>query len=583
MKQQQLTDQAERGFRSLRFEPELEGLFRRRRIDAMRERAYPVAVSALALFFFYAFLDYATFPARLSEWTIPVRLLVTCPVFAAVLVIRRWRPAYFPPFYAFSYLWGGLSLVLLIGIARDLAIPMPYDGILLCLMFGYFLMGLSCRTATVISSAIVVSYVAMEWRMGTPSEKILYNSFFVVTAHIIGIVGAWLQEYSQRAHFLDSLQLEMAREQAEAESRRKTRFVAVASHDLRQPLHVINLLLANLNGPLGQQEQRRIFDQLGSSVDHLNHLLESLLDLSRLDEGMVKPVLESVNAVELMRRVAGELQEAAEASGVTLEVADVDAFYVKADSVLLRRILHNLVQNALQHAQCRRVKLSCHARGNRVILDVRDDGVGIAREDQRRLFEPFVQGGTTPLAERGLGLGLAIVHQLTLLMGGRCQLHSVAARGACFSIILLGARAPETMAVDVVRFSPLAADDIRVWVIEDHVESRRWVARLLEQWGYCPSCFSSAEEALAAEGASVPDLAIVDLHLGAGLDGWACLEHLRQRVGMLPAILVTADTACRQGFAPDSQTWLLHKPLSAPRLRAAISRLMAKEDVPVSP
>lgn len=578
MKQQQLTDQAARGFRALRFEPELEGLFRRQRVDAMRERAYPVAVSALALFFFYAFLDYASFPARLAEWTIPVRLLITCPVFFLTLVVRRWRPSIFPAFYAFSYLWGGLSLVLLIAIARALAVPMPYDGILLCLMFGYFLMGLSCRTATVISTLIVVAYITMEACMGTASEKVLYNAFFVITADVIGIVGAWLQEYSQRAHFLDSLQLELAREQAEAESSRKSRFVAVASHDLRQPLNVINLLLANLTGSLSREQQQRLLEQLRSSVDHLNHLLESLLDLSRLDEGMVKPVLESVDVRDLMQRVVQELQEAAQAAGVMLDVWGAKSFYVEADSVLLRRILHNLVQNALQHAGGRRVVLSCRPRGSRIILDVRDDGRGIPREDQRRLFDPFVQGRAAPAVERGLGLGLAIVQQLTMLMGGRCLLHSKPGHGACFSVVLHAASAPRPVAAAGDRLPSAGKTGVNVWVVEDHTESCRWMGNLLEQWGYLTRRFPSAEAALAAA-EDGPDLAIVDLHLGGGLDGRSCLEQLRQR-SPLPAILMTADTACRQGFDADTRTWLLHKPLNAPRLRTALSRLLAAEETP---
>ena len=578
MNLEQVNDQRDRGFRFLRFEPELEAAFFATRIQALRERARPVALSALVLFLVYCVLDYVSFPERVWLWTVPIRLLVSSPVIILVLVLHPLsdHPRLFSRLYAFSYLWCSLSLVLIIAVARWQAAPMPYDGILLSLMFGYFLMGMSCRVVSALSTLVVLAYLAMEWFAGTAHLEILHKSFFLFTAHGMGMVGSWLQEYGQRAHFLDRCQLDLGRVRAELESERKSRFVAIASHDLRQPLNVINLLLANLSASRSAAERARIRDQLGSSVDHLNRLLESLLDMSRLEEHLVRAVVEPVNVPDLLARVCRE-SRVTSSGQIRLELAPVEAgLWVRADPILLRRILHNLILNALQHADCQRIWLDARVREGRVVIEVGDDGRGIDPREQAQMFDPYTKGTASSTAERGLGLGLAIVAQLTRLMDGQCALVSDVGAGCRFQLSFAPAQAPVVVARKTPAGPKTDGAGALVWVIEPHQLSRFWLAQLLKRWGYRVRLVERPQRLAQEKPGSIPDLVVTALHLeDEAMDGQGCLATIRRWQPDLPALILTADTRLRPGFDALSRTWLIHKPVSAARLRALVTRLLS--------
>jgi len=575
---EQLRAQSQRGFRSLRFEPELEAAFFQSRIQALRERARPVAVSALALFLVYCVLDYACFPERVWGWTIPIRLFVACPVILLVLLLHplEQRPRLYAGLYAFSYLWCSLSLVLIIAVARWQSVAMPYDGILLSLMFGYFVMGLSWRTVSAISGLIVIAYLGVEWTAGTAHAQILHNSFFLLTAHGMGMVGSWLQEYGQRTHFLDRCQLDLGRARAESDSERKSRFVAIASHDLRQPLNVINLLLANLAAPLSKAERQRIQEQLGSSVDHLNRLLESLLDMSRLEEGLVHALPEPVNVSDMLTRIGRESGLGVTDDGARLDLSSIGKdLWARVDPILLRRILRNLVLNAQQHAGCSHIRLGAFGDGERVILEVADDGRGIALAEQSVLFDPYTKGSGSVSPERGLGLGLAIVAQLTRLMNGRHELESSPGAGACFRLVFPRAE-PCRQSVRQSGTEPgNMQSGARVWLIEPHRTSRQWLARLLERWGYRVHLIDRPYRP-AGYPSVPPDLVITALNLDTDHeDGHRVLAAIREHIADLPGLILTADARQSAGFDTASRTWLLHKPVTASRLRTVVTRLLS--------
>lgn len=588
MNLEQLRAQQAQGFRLLKFEPALEAAFARNRVQALRDRALPVATSALALFVVYSFLDYFYFPESVWAWTVPIRLFVVCPVIGLVLMLRFTRHTrLFVRLYGFSYLWCGLSLVLIIAIARLRSVPMPYDGILLSLMFGYFLMGLSWRVVCGLSTLIVIAYLVMEWVVGTPHEEIIRHAFFLLTAHSIGMVGSWLHEYSQRAHFLDRCLLHLGRSQAEAESARKGRFVAIASHDLRQPLNVINLLLANLSATVEEKERQRIQDQLDTSVGHLNRLLESLLDMSRLEEGLVHAVMEPVNVNELLQRVQSESRFAPANTLTSVELEITDApLWMEADPILVRRVLRNLILNAQQHADCSRIILRAFSRDQRVVLEVDDNGRGIDADEQAGLFDAYTKGAVSLSAERGLGLGLAIVAQLTRLMGGDYTLRSDRGAGACFSLRFPASTAPANNPRPQGLSASASHHGRQIWVIEPHPGNRLWLARLLEHWGYrvfAPRSVPLDETLDLALRQNPPEMVITALHLAPDQsDGRDYLYGLREHMPSLPALILTADTQEPTGLDQATQTWLIHKPVTAARLRTVLTRLLASREQPAS-
>ena len=580
MNEQLLRQQKEQGFPWLRFAQPLETQYREECARLVRLRARPVAICALILFAAYAGLDWLLLPSSLSLQTMLVRLVLVCPLALAVLVLSysRMPPVLFERFYAAAYLLGGLAIVLIIFLARRQGVAIPYDGLHLMLMFGFFVMGLPFRTVSVLSAIMVGSYLAMEWHWQLPEVAFSYNAFFIVTALAIGMVGAWLREHAGRHHFLDRAMLDLASREAQADSDQKTRFIAAASHDLRHPLNVINLLLENLRHEAREDERIAITERLRQSVGQLNRLLGTLLDLSRIKEGMVVPELRPVSVARAFEQLLAVTGERARQQGMRVETAEVaENLCVEADPVLLHRILVNLVHNALEHSGGTRVRLTAARDQEKVSISVADDGVGISSEAKEHLFEAFFRSGGRASHEQGLGLGLAISLELSELMGGECEVASRPGQGSEFRVTLPAAQYHSDRAVrDSERQSPGALAG-KVLLAEDHPESRQWLKSLLQRWGYAVADASGAEAArrLVCDGQEL-GLVITDLHLKDG-SGMELVDWIRQASPGLPAIIITADTLVAQQYDSQRRLWVLHKPLSPGRLRAIITQLGGPE------
>ena len=225
MTTEQIRQQQAAGFRNLRFAPDLEEAYRRTRSGLIRQRARPVSVAGLFLFLIYAVMDALTLPPELAQITVSIRLAVTCPVIASVVWLAyRASPSdrLFERIYTLAYLVGGLSVVAIIAAARQVAFPLPYEGMILMLMFGYFAMGLPFFSASLVSLVLVISYLLIELLNGMSGAALTTNLFFLTTANVIGMVGAWTSEYRHRAHFLDRQLLDRLHQATRDESRRKT-------------------------------------------------------------------------------------------------------------------------------------------------------------------------------------------------------------------------------------------------------------------------------------------------------------------------------------------------------------------------
>lgn len=234
--------------------------------------------------------------------------------------------------------------------------------------------------------------------------------------------------------------LREARDAAQAASRAKSRFLAAASHDLRQPVHTLRLLLSALEGAIESQgghadpEARELVDEIEAAVLSLSDLLNALLDVSRLDAGVVVPTIAACRVGELLRDVALRFQRAAAAAGVRLSVVP-SSLVVRTDPVLLARVLDNLVANAVKFAPGGRVLVGCRRRDGGVEIQVADTGIGIPDGMTDAIFEEFRQlGNDARQRSRGLGLGLAIVRRTADLLGHPVGVRSARGRGSVFSV-----------------------------------------------------------------------------------------------------------------------------------------------------
>lgn len=362
--------------------------------------------------------------------------------------------------------------------------------------------------------------------------------------------------------------------EAERANRAKSRFLAAASHDLRQPVQSLVLLLALIerqvaNDPQAHETARMMQQALGG----LNGLLTSILDISRLDAGVVAPTLEPVAIGPLLARLGEEYGAKAADRHLRLRALPC-AVSARADPALLERALRNLLENALRYTPSGGVLLGARRRGDKIRIDVVDSGVGVPQDKAQEIFEEFIQLGNPGRdLDKGLGLGLAIVSRLAQLLNAQIELRSVVGRGSRFSLLLPCAPAP------AAEYSRASSADPRgkLLIVEDNLILRRGLENVAQKWGCAVFSAANAEEALqlVRSGAAPIDAILSDYRLGAGLNGVAAAKALAEELGRaLPTLILTGETGAEaiaeivaSGFD------LLHKPASADQLRAALARL----------
>lgn len=439
MKADQIKHQQASGFVSLRFAAPLEGHYRLSRSAMIRQRARLVSLAGLLIFVIYAGVDLLTLPPELARVTATIRLAVTCPIIAITLWFAyRSSPSdqTFEKLYTLAYIGGGLSVIAIILAARHQAYPLPYEGMILMLMFGYFAMGLPFLAATLSSCLLVAAYLGAELWAGTSMTVTMTNGFFLMTANVIGIVGAWISEYRQRAHFLDRQLLDLLHQAAEDESRRKTQLITAASHDLRQPLNAIDVTLDTLRPDDTSNHQKAMVVQLKDMVVQLRRLLETVFDSARLSEGMIRPEIQPVNLHAILQEIHDLMDVTLASRRIQLNLPTQPITHtVQADPSLLLRVLQNLIINAADHSGCDTVQINIQSHGPHLRLLIEDNGRGLPEALKDRLFQPYVRGDGQSHYP-GLGLGLTIVQEFTGLMQGRCGVDSYPQQGSIFWVDL---------------------------------------------------------------------------------------------------------------------------------------------------
>jgi len=361
----------------------------------------------------------------------------------------------------------------------------------------------------------------------------------------------------------------------------KSRFLAAASHDLRQPLHALNLFVAQLHAESDPVERARLVGRVDAAVGAMNELFSSLLDMTRLDAGMLELTLTDFAVAGLLNRMETTFAEAARAKGLRLRMAPSSA-WVRSDFILLERILLNLVSNAVRYTTHGGIVIGCRRRGDRLRFDVWDSGIGVPEEQQENIFREFYQLADAEAARRGgLGLGLAIVERLGNLLGHPVELQSVPRKGSRFSVWVPAVPAPYRTGESPPAPARLP-DPVRgalIVVIDDDALVLDGMGGLLRSWGCSVLTADSEAAALArlAEYDRQPDLIISDYHLGSGKSGIDAIASVRKAAGAaVPAFLISGDTAPeRMRDAGTSGYQLLHKPVPPMTLRAVLNRMLA--------
>ncbi|HEV7440477.1 MAG TPA: hybrid sensor histidine kinase/response regulator [Methylobacterium sp.] len=404
-------------------------------------------------------------------------------------------------------------------------------------------------------------------------------SLFQTAITLEGRVRTRTEELTGLMHRLErsNAALAAAKEEAETANRSKTRFLAAASHDLLQPLNAARLSVSALADlPLGP-EAATIANQVERGLQTIEDLIKTLLDISKLDAGIVRPEVKPVRLRDLFATIAGSFKPFAERKGLRLRVHRPD-LVVMSDVALLQRILQNLVSNAIRYTESGGVILAARRRGDGCRVEVVDSGRGIGAGERDLVFEEFYRGaGRGTQEEPGLGLGLSIVRRMAQALDHPLSLASRPGHGTRVSLgLALGSAEAEPPA----RAVPVATrlTGARILIVENDQATADALKRLLQNWDAQVSAYRDLAGVAAgvAEDGVAPDLLILDYHLDDGACGLDVAAYLRNLThAALPVIVTTAD------YAPEIErrvagigAELMHKPIKPAQLRSLLTYML---------
>lgn len=365
--------------------------------------------------------------------------------------------------------------------------------------------------------------------------------------------------------------LQQTNQALEASNEARLRFLASASHDLRQPMHALGLFAAALDGAVSNGNDRRLYDRLIASVRSMESLIDELLGISRLEANVIQPRPQPTELQVVFDELSAVFGAAQHDRPVKLSFVRTRAV-VHTDAALLHRLLSNLIGNALRYTTEGRVLVGCRRQEKKLRIDVIDTGPGIPREEWERIFLEFVQLHN-PERDRtkGLGLGLAIVKRIAVLLDTSVTMDSRLGSGSRFSVALPLAEATPLQQPPEKREPVQALQGTLIVAIDDVQDIRDGLEVLFKQWGVFVVTAASGQEAIDRldEETRLPDAIICDLRLRNNENGIDTVRRIRQHLEEeIPALLISGDTATASALEAQEQGFnLLHKPLSADKLR----------------
>jgi signal transduction histidine kinase len=375
-----------------------------------------------------------------------------------------------------------------------------------------------------------------------------------------------------RESFLMRAQLEDALAKAEAAGNAKTRFLAAASHDLRQPIHTLSLFSAALGMRELDGKAQHIAENIDNAVKALAYQLDALLDISKLDAGIVHVKSTQFSLHAILSRLYEEVQVAAAEKDISITMECPRHAVVRSDQALLERILRNLLTNAIAHNRDCAIQIMAEPSGKDWQVTVSDSGSGIPLEEQEKIFEEFYQV-KNPERDRskGLGLGLAIVQRLSQLLELNMAMESEPGWGTRFTLSVPADAIQQSMQEDQRQLNSL--EELRVLVVDDESQVRDGMKVLLEVMGCQVQIASNTSDAVSLATTEKPDLALVDFRLRDHDTGLNTIDRLRHLYPGLPAIIISGDTAPdRLQQAKAAGVPILSKPVLVDPLKQAISK-----------
>lgn len=477
--------------------------------------------------------------------------------------------AHLPAFYA--YLATSMALFELRLVTLDNPVSLAMAGMAAVYVVGLVIIGRNFNAALI--RALVLNEENARL-LATREEEVAMR-----TADLQAANADLEREVAERKR--TEAMLEEARAEAERANQAKSRFLAAASHDLRQPLQSMFLFASALHPHVAHPKGIEALGRIERGLDILKGLLDSLLDLSRLDVNVIEPRIAVVPLQPMLDDIVAQYRRVAASKGIALRCGPLADVPVCSDPTLLGRMLRNLVENAIRYTDHGHVQLACRLHGDVVTIAVEDTGIGIAADQLGRIFEEFHQVGNPERDKaRGLGLGLAIVQRLSMVLGHPVDVRSTLGSGSVFSVAVPVAPAGAALPAAEAPVQAARGDLGRtVVVVDDDPMVLLALSTIFEAWGYGVIMAGSEDEAVEQLHAEAPPhLIVADYRLRSGRVGTDAIKSVRTNCGMqVPSILLTGETGSECVVAAEALgAMVLHKPVTTHDLAFAMKRLIGE-------
>ena len=391
-------------------------------------------------------------------------------------------------------------------------------------------------------------------------------------------VAAAIRDNTERKRVND--ELIAARKEADRANRAKSRFLATASHDMRQPMQTIRLLNATMLRMGQPAEASELLRQQGQAIESMTRLLNALLDISRLESGAIEPVISEVSVGEVFEELRSEFASVARLRAIDLQI-EATAVVIATDRTLFYQLLQNLVGNALKYTDQGSVRLTCSSDAGAVVVAVEDSGIGIPSDKLERIFDEYYQVDTHGTKRMGVGLGLAIVKEVARLLHFKTEIRSKLGKGTQASITIPGKyrvlKAASSSAPAGVGAAAGGVRKPRLILVEDNDGVRIATELFLKVEGYPTlSARTMAEGETLLESIAPGDIVIADYHLDGSNTGLDLLLRLRERLGYdVPGVVLSGDlpSVRRSIKTPVPECRFLSKPVDTAALLEAIADL----------
>jgi two-component system, sensor histidine kinase len=380
-------------------------------------------------------------------------------------------------------------------------------------------------------------------------------------------------------------ELVAAREEANRANLAKSRFLATASHDLRQPLQTLALLNGTLRRVVRDTHAAAAVHQQEQAINAMSRLLGALLDISKLESGAIRPDITDFTVDALFEEMRREFDGVASSKGLSLQVQTAEQLAVRTDRSLVEQVLRNLLSNAIKYTREGWVRLSSLNQGAQIRVEVLDTGIGIPADHIPHIYDEFYQVGLNGSRD-GYGLGLSIVQRIVKLLDLELEVRSEIGKGSAFALTLPASASRVLNRVPTPAQSRRGGTHVakpRVLLVEDDAGVRDATRMLLQAEGYEVTAVASGAEALSAAYAGEPinpiNVVVTDYHLGPGKTGMQVIEALRMRQGeLLKAVLVTGDTSSAISELPRRPFMrVASKPMQADELLGLLQDLLVEQ------